>query len=220
MSSFVFMKILESTPERYDRGMHILSRGRVDKLYQLIAAHVAAPRVRILDVGCGTGGVSFACANRGASVVGIDVNAGMLEIARAKSARLDSGHQIEWLNRGAIEIEDVFAESSFDAVVFCLVMSEMSHAEQAYVLETVYKLLKPGGKLVVADEILPPSNPARLIHHLRRLPLALITFVLTQTTTRPLEPMDALILNAGFTQLRTIAPWNDWITVIFADKPG
>ena len=29
MSSYVFMKVLESTPQRYDRGLRILSRGRI-----------------------------------------------------------------------------------------------------------------------------------------------------------------------------------------------
>lgn len=30
MSSFVWMKVLESAPERYDRGIRVLSRGRID----------------------------------------------------------------------------------------------------------------------------------------------------------------------------------------------
>jgi demethylmenaquinone methyltransferase/2-methoxy-6-polyprenyl-1,4-benzoquinol methylase len=219
MSSFVYMKILESSPARYDRGMQIHSRGRILELYELVASHVATPEVHILDVGCGTGGVSLACASRGASVVGMDINAGMVEIARQKSSKVDYGHKIEWIIRGAIEIEDIYTSSIFNAVVFCLVMSEMSPAEQVYLLETVHKVLLPGGKLVIADEIFPPANPARFIHRLRRIPLAMVTFVLTQTTTRPLKPMDALLLTAGFQNIRTIKPWGDWITVITAEKP-
>ena len=62
------MKILESAPERYDRGISMLTRGRIGEVYERIAQSVAAPGKRILDIGCGTGGVSFACAARGAMV--------------------------------------------------------------------------------------------------------------------------------------------------------
>ena len=85
MSSFVWMKVLESAPERYDRGIRMLSCGRIEAAYERIAALVAAPGKRILDIGCGTGGVSLACAARGAAVTGIDIDAGMLEVARRKA---------------------------------------------------------------------------------------------------------------------------------------
>ncbi|RLB41398.1 MAG: hypothetical protein DRH23_17850, partial [Deltaproteobacteria bacterium] len=72
MSSFVWMKFLESAPERYDRGVELLSGGRITDVYEQIAEHVASPGNRVLDVGCGTGGVPFACAARGANGVGVD----------------------------------------------------------------------------------------------------------------------------------------------------
>ena len=84
MSSFVWMKVLESAPERYDCGIRMLSGGRIAEAYERIAALVAAPGTRILDIGCGTGGVTLACAARGASAIGIDIDAGMLEVARTK----------------------------------------------------------------------------------------------------------------------------------------
>ncbi|MGD8605677.1 MAG: methyltransferase domain-containing protein, partial [Myxococcales bacterium] len=84
MSSFVWMKLLESAPERYDRGLRLLSAGRIQEVYEAIADRVAAPGRRILDMGTGTGSVALACAARGAKVVAIDINAQMLEIARAK----------------------------------------------------------------------------------------------------------------------------------------
>ena len=84
MSSFVWMKVLESAPERYDRGIRMLSGGRIEEAYDRIAKLIAAPGKRILDIGCGTGGVTLACAARGAAVTGIDIDAGMLEVARKK----------------------------------------------------------------------------------------------------------------------------------------
>ena len=39
MSSFVWMKVLESAPERYDRGIRMLSGGHIEEVYQRIAEH-------------------------------------------------------------------------------------------------------------------------------------------------------------------------------------
>ena len=126
------MKVLESAPDRYDLGIRMLSRGRIDEAYGRIATLVAAPGKRILDIGCGTGGLSLACAARGAAVTGIDINAGMLEIARSKPAPRQGS--VSFLELGAAEIGDRFAEKSLDAVVSCLAMSELSPDEQDYVL--------------------------------------------------------------------------------------
>lgn len=78
------MKVLESVSERYDCGIRMLSVGRITETYKRIAALVAAPGKRILDIGCGTGGVTLACADCGATVTGIDIDAGMPEVARNK----------------------------------------------------------------------------------------------------------------------------------------
>ena len=65
MSTFVWMRVLESAPERYNAGMRLLAAGGIDEVHRRIAQRVAAPGRRVLDVGCGTGGVALACAARG-----------------------------------------------------------------------------------------------------------------------------------------------------------
>jgi len=202
MSSYVFMKVLESAPWRYDRGIRLLSRGRIDGVYQHMAGLVAAPGVRILDLGCGTGGLTLACAERGAEVVGIDRNAGMLEVARAKRLPGGADGKVEWIELSALEIEDRFAEESFDAIVSCLMFSELAPEEQAYVLKTALSRLKPGGLLVLADEVLPDRLVPRFLHRLARLPIVVITYVLTQATTRPVERLAERVRKAGFTEIR------------------
>jgi ubiquinone/menaquinone biosynthesis C-methylase UbiE len=202
MSSYVFMKILESAPRRYDRGIRMLSCGRIDEIYRRVAREVAAPDRRILDVGCGTGGLSLACAERGAAVVGIDVNAGMLEVARSKTVRAGSTGSVEWIELGAVEIEDRFPEAVFDAVVSCLVFSELEPDEQSYVLRSVQQRLKPGGKLVIADEVLSATFSSRLWHRLWRWPLALTTYALTQATTHPVRHLAERVRGAGFAEVK------------------
>jgi demethylmenaquinone methyltransferase/2-methoxy-6-polyprenyl-1,4-benzoquinol methylase len=198
MSSYVFMKVLESAAHRYDRGIRLLSGGRIDIVYDAIAELVARPGRWVLDVGCGTGAVALACAARGASVVGIDLNAEMLEVARAKTLPTISGGKVEWQQLGAAEIEDRFPSESFDAVVACLVLSEMSRDEQSYTLRAARRCLRPGGDLVIADEVLPPAGWRRLRYRVGRLPLAAITYLLTQTTTSAMENLPSLVSEAGF----------------------
>ena len=209
MSSFVWMKFLESAPERYDRGVELLSGGRIADVYEQIAGYAASPGKRVLDVGCGTGGVSLACAARGAHVVAIDSNAGMLDIARAKPVPSGRGGDIEWIELGLAEIEDRFGEAHFDAIVFCLVFSELSPDEQTYALDIARSRLVSRGCLVIADETLPSSRKQRLWHRMRRLPLSLLTYALTQTSTRPVEHLVDRMGHAGFEQAEEARLWGD-----------
>ena len=201
MSTYVYMKVLESAPERYDRGIDRLSGGTIAGIYERVAGCVAAPGRQVLDVGCGTGGVALACAARGARVVGIDVNAGMLDVARGKAARRDPAPEIEWIELGAMELEDRFEPDSFDAVVSCLAFSELSPEERLYVLRTALRLLHPGGLVVVADEVPPRGRAARVWRWVRRLPVVLATWVLTQTSTRPVEGLADAVRAAGFAEV-------------------
>lgn len=212
MSTYVYMKRLESAPERYDRGIRMLSRGTIDRVYERLAERVASPGRRVLDIGCGTGGVALACAARGAGVVGIDINPGILEIARSKAVP-DAG-SVEWVELGAMEIEDRFAEEAFDAAVSCLVFSELPAQEQSYVLRTVHSRLKPGGVLAIADETLPDTRGGRFWARLRRWPRAVLTYFLTQATTRPVERLPQRISEAGFVEVDEERIEGSGITII------
>jgi len=216
MSSFVWMKFLESSPARYDEGVKRLSRGRIADVYERIAAYAASPGKRVLDLGCGTGGVALACAARGAHVVAIDPNAGMLEIARAKPLPQGCSGDVEWLELGIAEVEDRFDEAVFDSIVSCLVFSELSPDEEAYALDIAHSRLVLGGHLVIADETLPRSKPARAWYQLRRLPLAAATYLFTQASTRPIEHLDDRVRDAGFGQVEELRLWGDTFFVLNA----
>jgi SAM-dependent methyltransferase len=79
------------------------------------AARVAAGE-RVLDVACGTGVVARAAAKRvGATgrVVGVDLNLGMIAVARSLPATNDG--PIEWFERSALDLR--FENASFDVVL-------------------------------------------------------------------------------------------------------
>ncbi|HJS92220.1 MAG TPA: corrinoid protein-associated methyltransferase CpaM [Steroidobacteraceae bacterium] len=216
MSSFVWMKVLESAPERYDRGIRLLTGGRIEEAYERISALAATPGARILDIGCGTGGVTLVCAARGARVTGIDIDAGMLEVARSKP--VPAAGRVEFLELGAAEIEDRFTEQSFDAVVSCLAMSEMSPEEQDYALRAAHRCLVASGALVIADETLPARWLPRLMFRLWWLPVAAATYLLTQTTTRPVRGLCPRVQAAGFSIASTQRMWAGNFLIIHAVK--
>lgn len=217
MSSFVWMKVLESAPERYDRGIQMLSGGHIDEVYRRIAELAAAPGKRVLDIGCGTGGVTLACAARGADVIGLDVDAGMLAIALAKLLP-DGAGTVRWLEAGVGEIVDHVESNSLDAVVSCLAFSELSVAEQDYTLKTAYHSLVPGGTLVIADDVLPAGGWRRAWARMRRIGLVVATYLLTQTTTRPVANLPARVRAAGFNDIQQEHLWSDLFLIVRARR--
>lgn len=219
MSSFVYMKVLESSPWRYDRGIRWLSGGHIEELWRRLAEGVSGPGRRVLDIGCGTGGASLACAALGGRVVGIDANAEMLAVARSKAPPAGAAGQVEWLQLGAAEIEDRFAEATFDGVVASLALSEMSPEEQRYTLRIARSRLKPGGRLAVADEVRPVGAGSRLWYRIRRAPLAALTWLATQTSTQALADLAGLVRDAGFAAVRETRPWGADLAIVEGARP-
>jgi ubiquinone/menaquinone biosynthesis C-methylase UbiE len=218
MASYVFMRVLESSARRYDRGIRLLSRGRIHRVYEAVAERVASPGRRILDIGCGTGAVALACAARGAHVTAIDVNAGMLEVARSKKVVTLLGGRVEWIDLGLAAIEDRFGPDSFDGVTACLLLSELSADERSYLLTVAGSRLAPGGDLVVADEVVPASWPARVLYHLGRLPQAIAAYLVAQTTTRPVADLVEQLVDAGFIEVEEQRVLADF-TVVHGRRP-
>jgi SAM-dependent methyltransferase len=98
---------------------------------------------RVLDVACGTGVLARAVAELIGpigTVIGLDVNEGMLAVARRKAP------EIEWRAGRAEDLP--FASDSFDAVVsqFGLMFFEDRRAA----LQEMVRVLRPGGQLAVA----------------------------------------------------------------------
>jgi len=197
MSSYVYMKILESQPWRYDRGISWLSLGQSEKVKRRLVEDNVREGCRALEIGIGTGSMALLAAKRGARVVGFDVSDPMLKVARKKIHDAGLGGSIELLEMGVSGM-DRFSDESFDLVMSTLVFSELSHDEQAYALSHTYRILEPGGRLAVADETRPRTTAKRFLHGALRIPLLAVTFALTQTVTRAVEGLEEKISAAGF----------------------
>ena len=91
------------------------------------------PGERILDVGCGDGALTRRIIERGASVVGIDSSAEMIDAAKA--AGLDA-HRLE--------AEDMRFDAEFDAAFSNAALHWM--LDRDAVAAAIFRALKPGGR--------------------------------------------------------------------------
>jgi len=195
MSIYVLMKILESAPSRYDRGIRILTLGRLDKAYERLASHIKKGH-RVLDIGCGTGALMLKAAKKDAKVKGIDVNPQMLEIAQKRVNEAGLTKNVELYETGVAELGGEAAES-YDVVMSGLCFSELTEDELMYALKEIKRMLKPGGMLLVADEVRPNGILKRILHWLIRFPLIIFAYLITQTTTHAVKNLPDRIEEAG-----------------------
>jgi len=179
-------------------GIRLLSLGRSERLHARMAESVEAGE-RVLDVGCGTGSLALRCAQKGAEVTGIDSSPLMLDVASHKLATLDLGDKVDLIQMSAIDLDEKFEEGTFDVVVSSLMFSELSDDEQRFVLRECYALLRSGGRLLLADEVEPRSWWLRIPTRILRLPLVVITYILTQASTKAVADLDEKAADAGFT---------------------
>ena len=190
------MKVLESSPKRYDQGIKLLTFGKITKYHEYIASKVH-PGQTVLDLGCGTGMLSVKLALRGANVIGIDINPQMLDLAKKQLEQASAKSKVSFQQGNALDLDE-FERESFDVITASLLFSELSDNEKKFLLHEIHRVLKPSGILVIGDEITPRNFIKRIMNTILRIPLVLLTYFLTQTTTRPVKNMDVLLGDAGF----------------------
>lgn len=108
---------------------------------------------RVLDAGCGTGRVAIELARRGIDTVGVDLDAGMLEAARANAPHL------QWVEADLAThrlTSDRGPEPErFDVVVAAgNVMIFVEPGAEADVVETLAAHLAPDGRLIAGFQLL------------------------------------------------------------------
>jgi len=101
----------------------------------------------VLDVGCGTGAAARFAAKQVGSVgrvIGIDVNAGMLEVARSQPPV--EGVVIEYQDKSAYELP--LADQSVDVVLCAQTLQFLN--ERHLALSEVHRVLRPSGRAAVS----------------------------------------------------------------------
>jgi ubiquinone/menaquinone biosynthesis C-methylase UbiE len=194
----VFMKWLETSPKDYDRGIQLLTLGKVQRIKEKIANDYVSEGTRVLEIGCGTGTLTLMMAERGAIVTGIDASPRMLAEAEKKAKDANLEERVTFHYMDAALIGERFPTSFFDLIVSTLVFSELPLDDQRFVLEACQKLLAPNGRLLIADEVIPAKSVTRLLFYLVRLPLVLVTWLITRTTTNSLRNFDSILTRVGY----------------------
>jgi SAM-dependent methyltransferase len=104
-----------------------------------------SPGDRLLDAGCGTGGVAEIAATSGATVVGVDLAPGLIEIATERAA--ERGLSIDYRVGDCENLE--FGDASFDLVGSSVgIMFAPDHEATARELARV---TRPGGRIALAN---------------------------------------------------------------------
>jgi SAM-dependent methyltransferase len=134
-------------------------------------------------------------AEAGARVTGIDISPEMLAVAQE---RLQSEDRVKLIQLDASAIEDHLEGHRFDLIVSTLVFSEFPTELQLATLRSAHGLLKPQGSILILDEIVPERFVPRLIYRLLRLPVLFFTWLLTRTTTSPIEDIEAVLKQTQF----------------------
>jgi ubiquinone/menaquinone biosynthesis C-methylase UbiE len=144
MSSQERWQLEGSAPELYER--YIVPAVPALWAADLVARARPRPGERVLDVACGTGIVARLAAEhvgRAGRVVGLDINSGMLAIAR--SAPQPVGPPAEWREGSALDMP--FPDKAFDLVLCQLGLQFFPDRPAA--LRECWRVLEPDGRLAL-----------------------------------------------------------------------
>lgn len=196
----------------YDLMVNIMTLGLIRRLRTLTVDHaLLKPGESVLDVGCGTGGVTIPAklrVGKNGTVTGIDPDLEMITIARRKAKR--AGIEIDF-RIGVIESLP-FPDGTFDVVTSSLMMHHLPEHVRLKGLAEIRRVLKSGGRLLIADMMRP--GPSFLEH---------LTFLVLHhghSIRFGIENLPGLLMEAGFEEIKQLEDRFLVIGFVHATKPA
>ena len=179
----------------YDRVVSHSTRERTFKT-ALIDQVGAFSRKEVLDLGCGTGTLVRILAERqpDAIITGLDSDRNALEQAKSK---LENTSSCVSLRQGFAQ-DMPFESATFDIVISSLFFHHLTRQQKLEALKEIQRVLKPGGKLHLADWGRPLSALQRGLFFLVQ---CLDGFETTQDSVEGALPR--LISEAGFVDVNS-----------------
>lgn len=154
----------------FDEGAQTYDRARrqlipcFDDFYSTALAlipHQPQASFRVLDLGAGTGMLSFLVARKFAKarLTLVDISQEMLGKARERFAGMEE--RLEFI---AGDYADRI-EGQFDVVISALSIHHLSDADKIKLFKNIHKALPDGGRFINADQILGPTTDIEQVYH-------------------------------------------------------
>lgn len=158
--------VFRSVAGRYDLMNDLMSLG-VHRLWKQFAVAQSGVRAgsRVLDVAGGSGDITALLAPRVGSagrVVLSDINESMLDVGRARLADDGVVGNVDFVRADAECLP--FPEDYFDCVTIAFGLRNVTHIDRA--LASMFRVLKPGGRLLVLEFSRPVHVPLQKIYDL------------------------------------------------------
>jgi demethylmenaquinone methyltransferase/2-methoxy-6-polyprenyl-1,4-benzoquinol methylase len=150
----------------YDEMNDIMSMGMVTGWHKFMLKKVE-PILgkKCLDVGTGTGEIAFMVAERAGpegSVTGVDITPRMLELAEKKMAERDIPKPVKFEVGDALDLK--YEDNTFDRVTSGYMLRNVCDVQKA--IDEMYRVLSPGGKVIVADLAKPDNKVVRYFYEI------------------------------------------------------
>ena len=169
---------------------------------------------RVLDIGCGTGVLTRMIGDKlnpkkGGFSLGIDAAAGMIKVARKKRESAACKFEI------AVAENLPFGNGNFDSVVSSLFFHHVPLDLKEKSLSEAFRVLRHGGKLIIADMHIPTTAMGWLVSHVSRW-----FFMQPQIGENIRGVLPLLIEKVGFTKPRPVCEYFGYITIFSSRKPA
>jgi glycosyltransferase involved in cell wall biosynthesis/SAM-dependent methyltransferase len=184
-----YMAEPEATSQSAYAAFEDVFRGPEERVRELLEPYVELLRghAPVLDVGCGRGELLQLLSEAGIEARGVDAEAGMVELSRAKGLAVEQADAVSYVERQP--------DGSLGAIVAIHVIEHLGYEELQRLFELARRSLGPGG-LFVAETVNPHSVQA------------FKTFWVDPTHRAPIFPEVArtLALIQGFSRAEIIYP--------------
>jgi len=197
----------------YDFVEPILMLGKQNEYDRNIVSLLElTPADRVLDLGCGTGVLTRMIADQlnaeaGGVSLGIDAAAKMINVARKKRESEACYFEV------AAAEELPFENASFDAVVSSLFFHHVPLDLKEKSLLEAFRVLRPQGRLVIADMHIPTTWMGALVSHVSRW-----FFLQPQIGENIRGVLPSLIEKAGFDPPKNVCNYFGYIAIFMSQK--
>src|SRR5215207_3176080 len=187
----------------YDGLVNIMTLGQARRLRVMtVDQALLKPGENVLDVGCGTGAVTIPAkirVEKNGTVAGIDPAPEMIAVARQKASR--QGLEIDF-RVGVIESLP-FPDETFNVVTSSLMMHHLPEHLRVKGLAEIFRVLKPGGRLLIADLMRPNTSLKQIftslvMHHGMQFGIEDLRELLETAGFEEINQLEARFLTIGF----------------------